>query len=214
MLGPVALSTEPLTGGELSQWRYKGRRPATAIPRNGEWAASSVACRLEFKQEENTNMTETRQQLLGELDQAYREFRSLVEDLDEQQFERKWIDNRWGMREVAAHIAGWHGKLGAGLERMQRGERPVPEGENWEDVDGMNAIFAEHAKGKRRAEILAELDDAVRHFKDAAMRLSEDRLQEGKTGRRMVDLAGITHFREHSEMIRKWRGQMASSGRR
>ncbi len=159
-------------------------------------------------------MNETRQQLLGELDRAYREFRSLVEDLDEQRFERKWIDNRWGVREVAAHIAGWHGKLGAGLERMQRGERPVPEGENWENVDGMNAVFAEHARGKRKQEILEELDDAVRHFKEAAMHLPEDRFQEGKTARRMVDLAGIGHFHEHSEMIRNWRGQMASTGGR
>lgn len=158
-------------------------------------------------------MDETRQQLLDDLDQAYREFRSLVGDLEEQQFERKWIDNRWGVREVAAHIAGWHGKLGAGLERMQRGERPVPEGENWEDVDGMNAVFAEHAKGKRRQEILEQLDDAVRHFKDAAMRLPEDRFREGKTARRMMDLAGISHFREHSEMIRNWRGQVASAER-
>ncbi len=159
-------------------------------------------------------MNDTRQLLLAELDQAHQEFRSLVEDLDELQFERKWIDKRWGVREIAAHIAGWHGKLGAGLERMQRGERPVPEGENWEHVDGMNAVFAEHAKGKRKAEILEELDDAVRHFKEAAMRLPEDRFQEGKTARRMVDLAGIGHFGEHNEMIRNWRGQMASAGRR
>lgn len=61
-------------------------------------------------------------------EEAYREFRSLVDKIGEPQFEEKWLDGRWGVREIVAHLAGWHRELGTGLERMSRGEHPSPEG--------------------------------------------------------------------------------------
>lgn len=147
----------------------------------------------------------TQGQLVEELDAAHHQFRSTVEDLDERAFDTKWIDGKWGVREIAAHLTGWHGKLASGLERMSRGERPVPEGEDWSDPQPYNEIFAEHAKGKLRDEVLAELEAAVRAFKEAAGQLPDERFAEGKTATRMFDLAGISHFKEHTEMIRAWR---------
>jgi hypothetical protein len=153
----------------------------------------------------------TKEQLIRDLDEAYREFRSTVEDLDERTFENKWLDGKWGVREIAAHITGWHGKLGSALERMARGEKPVPEGEDWSRPDGYNETFAEHAKGKQRDEVLAELDAAVQSFKEAARKVPDDRFGEGKTANRIFDGAGITHFREHTEMVRNWQGQPAAA---
>jgi len=147
----------------------------------------------------------SRGELVERLDAAYQEFRAALEGLDEVQFETKWLDDRWGVREIAAHHAGWLGQLGGGLERMSRGEKPAPGGVDWTDVQHWNDIFAHHAMGKRQAEVLKELEHALHAFEEAAARLSDDRFGEGKTANKMFDLAGISHFKEHAAMIRAWR---------
>ncbi len=146
-----------------------------------------------------------RAELLQQLDEAYGDFREAIAGLNERQFEMKWLDRRWGVREIAAHITGWLGQLGAGLERMSRGEKPQPEGTDWSDVDRWNSTFAGHARGKRHDRILHELEHALDSFKQSAMKLPEDRYAEGKTANRLFDAAGIGHFKLHTEMIREWR---------
>lgn len=147
----------------------------------------------------------SKQQLLNDLDEAYREFLSAVDGLDELEFEKKWVDGRWGVREIVAHHTGWLGQLGGGLERMSRGEKPTPDGVDWTDVPRWNDVFAERARGKRQREVLDEMEHALRAFKEAAAKLPEERFGEGKTASRMFDLVGISHFRESAEMVRRWR---------
>jgi hypothetical protein len=147
----------------------------------------------------------SRDELIQRLDAAYQDYRSAIDDLDERQFESKWLDGKWGVREITAHITGWHGTLAGGLERMGRGEKPVPEGQDWTAPDPYNETFAEHAKGKQREQILHELENSVKSFKTAAMKVPEDRYGEGKTANRIFDGAGIEHFAEHAAVIRLWR---------
>jgi len=147
----------------------------------------------------------SKQQLMDQLDIAYREFRSTFEDLDNHEFDVKWLDSRWGVREIVAHHVGWLGQFAGGLERMSRGERPSLPGVDWTDVQRWNDIFAEHTMGKHKSEVLNELEDALHAFKEAAARVPEDRFGEGKTANKMFDRAGISHFKEHTAMIRAWR---------
>lgn len=145
-----------------------------------------------------------RDHLIRELDTAYEDFLAALEGMGERNFETKWLDGKWGVREIAAHLAGWLGQLGAGLERMSRGEKPSGP-HDWSDANAWNATFAEHARGKRRHEVLHELNHAMAAFKKAALLLPEDRYGEGKTANRLFHGAGITHFREHTEMVKEWR---------
>ena len=150
----------------------------------------------------------TRDELIKQLEAAYQDYRSAVDGLDEPQFDKKWLDGQWGAREITAHITGWLGQLGGGLERMSRGEKPAPEGVDWTaDGEQWNATFASHAKGKKHAQILEELEFGMESFKKAAMMLPEDRYGEGKTANRLFDGAGIVHFAEHAAVIRLWRGR-------
>jgi hypothetical protein len=156
-------------------------------------------------------MVASKQELLAELDRSYEEFRSVAEAVDDGDFEKVWLDGRWRVREITAHLTGWLGQLGAGMERMARGERPTQEEETpWTEVDKWNDVFADHAQGKRKDQVLAELQHAVDSFKEAAAKLPEERFGEGKTANQMFDLAGISHFREHAEMIREWRAGQGS----
>jgi hypothetical protein len=151
----------------------------------------------------------TRDELIQKLDAAYQDYRSAIDGLTEPEFEKKWLDSAWGAREITAHITGWLGQLGAGLERMSRGERPQVEGEmDWTaQGDEWNARFAEHAMGKKHDQVIHELESGIASFKKAAMMLPEDRYGEGKTANRIFDGAGIVHFKEHADMIREWRSR-------
>jgi len=149
----------------------------------------------------------TREELLQQLDAAYEDYRSAIDGLGEPEFEKKWLDNSWGAREITAHITGWLGQLGGGLERMSRGEKPQPEGVDWSDGDAWNATFADHAQGKKHDQILHELESGLDAFKKAAMLVPEDRYGEGKSANRMFDGAGILHFKEHADVIREWRAR-------
>src|SRR5512144_3136253 len=113
----------------------------------------------------------TREELIQQLDAAYQDFRSVVSGLNERQFDNKWLDGRWGVREITAHITGWLGQLASGLERMSRGEKPAPEGVDWSAPDPWNARFADHARGKKHEQILHELEHALASFKAAASKL-------------------------------------------
>jgi hypothetical protein len=149
----------------------------------------------------------TREELLQQLDAAYEDYRSAIDGLGEPEFEKKWLDASWGAREITAHITGWLGQLGGGLERMSRGEKPQPEGVDWSDGDAWNATFADHAMGKKHAQILHELESGLDAFKKAAVLVPEDRYGEGKSANRMFDGAGILHFKEHADVIREWRAR-------
>lgn len=132
---------------------------------------------------------------------AYREFRSLMRDIDEERFSEERIEGRWAVREIVAHLVGWHRVLGAGLERMARGERLTPEGVDWSDTEGWNDIFALEAREKSKAEIIRELDESVALFRRLGEQLPEDRFGPGKTASLVFERAGSVHFQTHSATI-------------
>ncbi len=146
----------------------------------------------------------TKQEELEWHNNAYREFRSLVDAIEEPRFEEPWLDGRWGVREIVAHLAGWHREVGAALERMSRGERPTPEGVDWSDFQAWNDRFAREAQDKSKAETLRALDEEVARFREFGARLPEERFGPGKTANRIIETAGTNHFREHIAMINGW----------
>jgi hypothetical protein len=137
-------------------------------------------------------------------EQAYRDFRSLVESLDSRRFEEKWLDDRWGVREIVAHITGWHNEFSRGFERMKRGEPAAPEGVDWVDIQHWNDIFAAGAQGKDKAQILREFDEAVARFRKLAAELPEEFFGPEKTASGMMRHAGTSHFQTHTGMIMEW----------
>ncbi len=140
-------------------------------------------------------------------EQAYRDFRSLADSVDPERFEEKWLDGRWGVRELVAHLAGWHNELSRAFERMARGERPAPEGANWEDVQHWNDIFAAGAQGKHKDQIMREFDEAVARFRELGAKLPDERFGLGKTANAIFQRTGTEHFYTTAEMIRNWLAQ-------
>ena len=146
----------------------------------------------------------TKQDLLNAAAREYKAFHETIQGLNEQHMTEVWLGT-WSVRDIVAHIAGWHREMGPALERMARGERPIPDGVSYEDVDAWNERFAAARRSTAVADVLLELDQTHANFLKAAAAVPDDRFQPGKTAWKIVDQNTAHHYREHAEQIRAWR---------
>ena len=142
--------------------------------------------------------------LLREMEAGFDSLLSTVDGLSEEQMGRVWYGD-WCVRDILAHVAGWHREEIAMLERMGRGERAVPESADYTDDDAWNARFVAKWRAASAGEVLGELKASKEAYVAAAGRLPEERFEEGRTAHRLVRDGCIEHYREHGDEIRGWR---------
>lgn len=145
-----------------------------------------------------------KQELLKQAVEEYRAFHQVIDGLNEEQLTEPWLGT-WSIREIVAHMVCWHREMIPALERLARGQRPIPPDVSYEDVDGWNARFAATASGKRVADLLLEFDASHQDFITAADAVPEERFEPGKTAYRIVNLNSAHHYQEHGGQIREWR---------
>lgn len=141
------------------------------------------------------------------LQRAIREYTALhqaLRGLNEQQMAEVWLGS-WSVKDIVAHMSGWHREMTPALERLARGERPFSEGVSYEDADAWNAKFAAGAKDTPVAEVLLEFDRTHQAFMRTAAQVPVERFEPGKTTHRIVDLNTAHHYKEHGDQIRAWR---------
>ncbi|HEV8583412.1 MAG TPA: ClbS/DfsB family four-helix bundle protein [Methylomirabilota bacterium] len=146
-----------------------------------------------------------KQALIETTEREYARLRAAVDGLGEGQMSEAWLGT-WGVREILAHIAGWHREMAPALERLARGEPPYADGA-YDDFDRWNARFVDARQGVKAAAIVREVDESHREFLRAVARLPDADLAEGRTARGLVDGVGANHYREHAEQIAAWRGR-------
>lgn len=144
--------------------------------------------------------------LLGEAETEFTRFKRALDGLDETKMREIWLGT-WSARDIVAHISGWHREMRPVLERLARGERPVPEGVSYDDVDAWNARFADAKKSAATADILSELEASHAAFMRAAAAVPEERYVPGKTAYKIVDFNSRHHYQEHGGQIEAWRGR-------
>jgi len=145
-----------------------------------------------------------KQELLNQAAREYKAFHESLQGLNEEHLNEVWLGT-WNIKDIVAHIAGWQRELGPALERLARGERPVPEGVSYENVDAWNAKFAAARRGAEAADLLLELDKSHEHFMHLADAIPDARFQPDRTAYKMVDLNSAHHYKEHGDQIRAWR---------
>jgi hypothetical protein len=143
-------------------------------------------------------------ELLVRAAREYKAFHEALHGLNEDHMAEIWLGT-WSIKEIVAHMSGWHREMTPALDRLARGERPVPSGVSHDDVDAWNARFALAAKGREITDLLLELDRSHEDFMLAADRVPSERYEPGKTADRIVDGNSAHHYREHAEQIREWR---------
>jgi hypothetical protein len=146
----------------------------------------------------------TKEELLNEAAREYKALHEALQGLNEAQMTEVWLGT-WSVRDIVAHIAGWHQEMSPALARLARGERPVPEGVSYDDVDGWNARFVSARRQTTVADVLLELDKTHEGFLRAADAVPAERFQPGKTAWKIVDGNSAHHYREHGEQVRAWR---------
>ncbi len=145
-----------------------------------------------------------RNDILQTLDAEFDVLIQIVYGLSDEQMTAVWFGD-WCVRDILAHIAGWHREMAGAFERTARGERPVPEGVDYGNADVWNARFAEASRATHPAAMIDELKASKEAFVEAARTVPEDRFEEGRTAFRILHTTGIDHYREHAPPIREWR---------
>ena len=144
---------------------------------------------------------------IAKLQAAHDTFRSPIADLPDGAYNETFLGT-WNLSQLLAHMAGWYGEIGGGFERVGRGERPVPEGVDYNDADAWNVKFAARAQPGKAA--LAQFDSAYAAYVSAAERLDASNYgvdaERGrpKIGNRLLEGAGIHHFEEHAPEVAAW----------
>lgn len=142
-------------------------------------------------------------ELLSRTSEAFGELRSAIAGLDEDRMRRVWLGT-WGVRDILAHISGWHREMIPALGRVARGEAPYPQGA-YDDFDAWNARFATAKRAAKTSEILDDLEASHRDFVAAAAALAHEHLEPDATARKIIDGTGPEHYREHAAQIAEWR---------
>lgn len=145
-----------------------------------------------------------KRELLAELETEFQKLREAVDGLTDEQMLKKWYGD-WSVRDILGHIIGWHHEMDDVLERIARGERPVPEGVDYNDPDPWNAKFADTWKRASPAAIVEELVASKELFVKAAELVPEERFEEGRAAQRIVMATGTNHYKEHTPEILEWR---------
>ena len=142
--------------------------------------------------------------LLNQAAREYKEFHEAIRGLNEAQMTEVWLGT-WSIKEIVAHMTGWHRELAPALERIARGEKPIPNNVSYDDVDAWNAKFADAARPVAVADVLLEFDKSHEQFLRAADAVAEERFQPGRTTWKIVDQNTAHHYKEHGDQIRAWR---------
>ncbi|HXG41105.1 MAG TPA: ClbS/DfsB family four-helix bundle protein [Dehalococcoidia bacterium] len=145
-----------------------------------------------------------RQELVHQLEQGFQELLQAIQGLSDEAATRVWYGS-WSVRDIIAHIAGWHREMAAALERVARGERPAPEGVDYSDADAWNARFAQAYAQTPWPLVLQELRASKDALLAAARQVPEERFEEGRVAYRILHNAAIDHYREHIPAILEWR---------
>lgn len=142
--------------------------------------------------------------VVADLDAAFAELRASHAGLGDPA-RTTVMQGTWTVTDILAHIAGWHAEMAPALARVGRGEKAVPPGMDYSDVDAWNARFVEARRGMTPAQVEADLEASFTAFRQALLSVPAARRGPERTAGRIAREAGYEHYRHHAAQIRRWR---------
>jgi hypothetical protein len=127
-----------------------------------------------------------------------------VQGLDEAAMSKRFY-GAWNVKDILAHISGWHHLMTGSMERMARGEKPTPEGVDYSDSDAWNARFSSAMTAQSAGTVIADLRQSFATYVRAAAAIPDDRYGDGKTINRLLEGSGSGHYAEHLPAIQEYR---------
>lgn len=141
------------------------------------------------------------------LEEAYTAFRDRIVPLSDNAYGEVWL-GEWNLSQLLAHMAGWFRQMTIALQRVSRGQRPTPDGVDWNDVESWNRRFAAEATPGRAA--LDDWDAAFHEFLAAARATPAELFgvdperNRPRIASRLIASAGTGHFGEHLPELEAW----------
>ncbi len=148
-----------------------------------------------------------KQTVLTELEGGFSSLLKTVDGLDERAMSKVFYGT-WSIKDILAHISGWHHTMTGAMERMARGEKPTPEGVDYSDADAWNAKFASAMRRQNTTTVVADLRQSFANYLRAAKAIPDERFGEGKTINRLLESSGHGHYKEHLPAIREFRAKL------
>lgn len=148
-------------------------------------------------------MTDVKRELLKKDDEAWADFRSLIDGLTPEQAAEPGYNGDWSVKDLVAHMGSWFAEAATMLEQMRMGtytrERL--------DVDGLNREWFETRRNEDLRTVRAELMAAR-----ARMLEEWDRLPEvDDEARRWFSESTVKHYAEHLPRLREWSAQLTQT---
>lgn len=158
-------------------------------------------------------------ELIEWLKEENRQWQALLEKIGPARMELPGVAAHWTMKDIVAHLSGWHATLVGPMQAALRGEpKPLPP---WpaalEEDDEINAWIYESGRERPLSEILAESDQQFKQLIAILQALPDDvRIEDVHHGERVYHLVYLgdqrfvageffDHFHDdHEPDIRAW----------
>lgn len=105
-------------------------------------------------------------ELLNSLQNEYQKWEAFLDEIDPTLMEQSGVNGDWSMKDIAAHLTGWHRWLVMRLQAAKRGEpQPTPP---WpaqlQTDDEINAWIYESYRGRSMSEVREETHQVFREL--------------------------------------------------
>jgi hypothetical protein len=144
-----------------------------------------------------------KQTAIKQVQDGFGDLMKAIDGLDDRAMTKVFYGS-WSVKDILAHISGWHHTMAEAMERMARGEKPTPEGVDYSDADAWNAKFAAAMAPQNASTVVADLRQSFANYERAAQAIPDDRYGEGKTINRLLEGSGYGHYREHLPAIQQY----------
>ncbi len=142
-----------------------------------------------------------RDTLLSEMAEVKAGLDARLDRIDEAHGAWQGAIGEWSVVNLLQHMAGWLSEMTTGVERMNAGQRPTPEGVDYSNPEDWNPGFVESRGEQSLEQARSAFDAAHDRFAAADESLDPARFGGGKTVNRMVEGVVTHHYVEHASDI-------------
>jgi hypothetical protein len=151
-----------------------------------------------------------RQQLLKQLDTAWRAFKESYAGLSDSQLTEPGVTGHWSVKDILAHVTTWEEEALQYLPLIIKGGRPPRYSIQYGGINGFNAQMTAQKRGLSLSDVLRQLDETHRRLIDYVQSVPEEQFTRETRFRRRLRLDTYSHYPKHAAAIRKWREQRLS----
>jgi hypothetical protein len=149
-----------------------------------------------------------RQQLLKQLDQAWKDFKESYAGLSDSQLMEPGVTGAWSVKEIIAHVTWWEEEALTHVPLIIEGGRPTRYSVKYGGIDAFNALMTERKRSLSLFEVRQQQAETHARLIAYIESLPEQQFTSESRVRRRIRLDTYSHYPKHAKAIRAWREQL------